>query len=199
MVTQVTLSNSNRPHNRDKEIRKVKITHALLGEHGAIRPLLDFIEQSASDATVEQIKLQVRLLQSTLVSHASIEDALLRPAIERYLPRPSAGSGEPLPSDHEIIRSGLDDVLACPDRECARTLLLATVAATRKHFQKEEKTVFGIAERELTEQEQERLGAEWATMRCVLLGETDGRHHLSTPPERGADQRTERLRCCLSQ
>jgi hemerythrin-like domain-containing protein len=43
------------------------------------------------------------------------------------------------------------------------------MATTRKHFEKEEKTIFVIAERELTQQEQERLGAEWAARRCGFL------------------------------
>jgi len=154
----------------------VKITHALLGEHGAIRPLLDFIEKTAPDATAEQIRLQVALLQSTLISHASIEDAVLRPAIEKHLPQSNHADGKRVPTDHEIIRSGLDEVLATADGEHARHLLLTTIAATRKHFEKEEKIIFAIAERELTEQEQKRLGAEWAARRCVLLGETGNRH-----------------------
>ena len=61
------------------------------------------------------------------------------------------------------------DVLTTADCKQARRLLLDTMATTRKHFEKEEKTIFVIAERELTQQEQERLGAEWAARRCGFL------------------------------
>ncbi len=75
-----------------------------------------------------------------------------------------------MPTDHEIIRTALNDVLATADGKQARRLLLDTIVTTRKHFEKEEKTIFVMAERELTEREQERLGAEWAARRGVFLG-----------------------------
>jgi hemerythrin-like domain-containing protein len=51
----------------------------------------------------------------------------------------------------------------------ARSLLLETIAFTRKHFRKEETVIFGIAERELSRNLQEQLGAEWATRRGVVI------------------------------
>jgi hemerythrin-like domain-containing protein len=151
----------------------MKITQALLGEHGAMYPLLDLIERSAPSATLDAIRVQAQFLQSTLVSHAAIEDTVMRPSIERHLPKPAVNpDGSIGLTDHEVIDAGLRAVLNAIDTEAARLLLLETVAKTRKHFEKEERLIFGIAERELTEEAQERLGAEWAAWRAVFLPQT---------------------------
>jgi hemerythrin-like domain-containing protein len=148
----------------------MRITQALLGEHGAMYPLLDFIEQTVPSATLDAIRVQAQFLRSTLVSHAAIEDTVLRPAIERHLPKPALNpDGSAGPTDHEVIEVGLRAVIEAPDTERARLLLLDTVAKTRKHFAKEEKLIFGIAERELSDEAQNRLGAEWAARRAVFV------------------------------
>lgn len=64
------------------------IIEALLGEHGAIYPLLERIEITAPSTDLSGLKIQASPLQSTLISHANLEDELLRPAILPYLPRP---------------------------------------------------------------------------------------------------------------
>jgi hemerythrin-like domain-containing protein len=148
----------------------MKITQVLLGEHGAMYPLLDLIERATPEASLEAVKLQAAFLQSTLISHAGIEDVLLRPAIQEHLPAPAPNpDGTPGPTDHEVIDAGLRAVLAANDAEGARALLLDTVAKTRKHFHKEEKLIFGIADRELSAEDQERLGAEWAARRNAFV------------------------------
>ncbi len=107
-------------------------------------------------------------MQATLISHADIEDALLRPDILKYLPHPApAADGGTAPTDHEIIGGVLAQVLAAVDAREARRWLLDTVARTRKHFLKEETTIFGIAGRELSPRRQDELGAEWARIRGV--------------------------------
>jgi hypothetical protein len=146
----------------------MKITHALLGEHGAIYPLLDLIGQAAPTAGLEEIRSHARALQAALVSHADIEDAVLRPAIQRYLPQPAPGAdGCCPPSDHQVIGIGLRRVIEASGAEQARRLLVETVDAARRHFTKEETVIFGIAERELSEELQQKLGARWAAMRKI--------------------------------
>jgi hypothetical protein len=114
---------------------------------------------AALSASLEEIGTHVLLLRSTLITHAGIEDAVLRPAIERHLPKPAG------PTDHQVIDAGFSSVLEAGNADDARQLLPAAIATTRKHFEKEEKIVFGTAERELPEEAQERLGAEWAARR----------------------------------
>lgn len=140
------------------------IIQGLLGEHGAMYPLLDMIESTAPSAGLEELKVRASCLRSTLTTHADLEDELLKPVILPYLPKTACG-----PTDHEVIDAGLAEVLIAADAEAARRALLDTVAHTRKHFHKEETIIFGIAERKLTEAHREELGAEWARRRGVSL------------------------------
>jgi len=83
----------------------MKITQALLGEHGAIYPLFDLIDKTTASAGLAEIKARASSLESALDSHAAIEDELLRPAIQAYLPAPPAApDGAAPPTDHEIIQ-----------------------------------------------------------------------------------------------
>jgi hemerythrin-like domain-containing protein len=148
----------------------MKIIHALLGEHGAMYPLLDLLEKQVSAAGLDIIKAQASLLESTLISHANIEDALLRPAIQEHLPPLARNADSTLaPTDHEVIGAGVRAVVAAQTVGDARRLLLDTLHKTRKHFAKEEQVIFRIADRELTEEVQNRLGAEWAARRTIGL------------------------------
>ncbi len=148
----------------------MRITEALLGEHGAMYPTLDLIEQTTRFAHLDELKTRVACLRSALSSHARIEDELLKPAIEVWLPPPAlTADGAAAPPDHEIIDSGLTKVLAATEVEDARESLLDTLATTRAHFLKEETIIFGIATRELSEELQERLGTEWARRRGITL------------------------------
>ena len=141
----------------------MRITQDLLGEHGAIYPLFDIIEETAAAAELAELKIRANSLQSAIGSHATIEDEVLRPAIQAYL---TAAAG---PTDHEVIDAGLSEVLASTTAEEARRALLETIALARRHFLKEETIIFGIAARELSCEAQEQLGAEWARRRGVIL------------------------------
>ncbi|MCZ2149853.1 MAG: hemerythrin domain-containing protein [Bryobacterales bacterium] len=148
----------------------MRITQALLGEHGAIYPLLELIERTAASSDLGELKIRAGCLQSALGSHANLEDELLVPAIRGFLPPPPvSGDGAPIPTDHEVIDSGLSRVLSSLQLEEARRSLLDTVAETRKHFLKEETIIFQLTERELSRELQEQLGAEWARRRGVRL------------------------------
>jgi hypothetical protein len=146
------------------------ITQALLGEHGAMYPLLAMIERSTPSAALVEIKNGAACLRSALMTHARLEEELLRPAILPFLPpAPTGPDGKPLPTDHEVIETGLEQVLACGELQPARQLMLDTLAKTRTHFHKEETVLFPIAERELTAETQRQLGVEWARRRGVSL------------------------------
>lgn len=149
----------------------MRITQALLGEHGAMYPLLDLIERSASTAGLAEIKAQARFLEATLISHADIEDELLRPLVLPYLPKPEPGpDGSIPPTDHQVIHAGLTSVADAADVEAARQRLKDTVAATRKHFRKEERIIFPIADSHLPAEQLRELGAQWAVLRRVSAG-----------------------------
>jgi len=148
----------------------MRITEALLGEHGAMNPLLDLIAQTTPGADLVELKTRALCLRSALSSHAKIEDELLRPAIQPWLP-PSApaADGTAALTDHEVIEAGLDRVLVSTGLEEARESLVETLTKTRAHFRKEETIIFRIAARQLAQEFQEQLGAEWARRRGITL------------------------------
>jgi hemerythrin-like domain-containing protein len=138
-------------------------------------PLIDLLEATADSATLDEIKTKVACLRSMLVTHAGIEDAILRPAIQAYLaPPPPPVNGEPAPTDHQAIDLGLEQVLAAHQAAEARRLLRDTLEHTRRHFAKEEHTIFDLAERRLSPALQEELGARWAALRGVFLHARSG-------------------------
>lgn len=142
------------------------IIEALLGEHGALYPLLDRIEALAQHADLPELKVHAGLLESTLISHADLEDSLLKPEIQQYL------SSTPGPTAHEEIRAGLKGVGAAVCADDARRCLLETLAQTRRHFRNEESTAFAFARRKLSFVKQEQLAAEWARIRGVTIDQT---------------------------
>jgi len=144
--------------------KAMTIIDALLGEHGALNPLFDRIEALAQNAELPELKLHANLLESTLISHADLEDALLRPELRHSLPLTSG------PTDHEQIRAGLERVAAAVDEGEARRYLFETLAKTRRHFRKEESIIFAIARCELRPDRQEELAAEWAQLRGLFIG-----------------------------
>lgn len=146
------------------------LIHVLLGEHGAMYPLLERIEQTAPRADLQVLKTQASLLESVLISHANLEDSLLRPVLQQYFPQaePAADGTIPL-TDHEVIGAGLAQVMDSMDERAARHWLLDTVAKTRKHFLKEETIIFAVARRELSPEGQSKLAVEWARRRGVSV------------------------------
>ncbi len=148
----------------------MRVTDGLKGEHGAMYPLLAFIREKAEQASIGEVRLLASCLESVLISHADIEDAILRPPIEEHLPVPEPNpDGSPGPTDHQVIRRLLTGALEAPGVELARSYLLRTVADTYRHFEKEETRIFAIAERELSEAAQRGLGMEWASRRGVRV------------------------------
>ncbi len=141
------------------------ITQVLRGEHGAIKPLLDFIEGRLEGATAAELAIQAEMLSATLLTHASIEDQLLRPEIVDNLPAPDPGGDTR--TDHEVIADLLVEVSETPERMARRRLLRDAVAATRKHLRKEEAQIFPLSERVLSLDKQQALGSAWACRRNV--------------------------------
>lgn len=148
----------------------MKLTDALRGEHGAMYPLLAFIQERVQRSTIEEINAMAGCLGSVLISHADLEDAILRPPIEEHLPVPPPNpDGTPGPTDHQVIRGLLAGVMAATEVSEARRLLQETIADTYKHFEKEETKIFAIAEREIPLEGQAELGVRWAARRGVRL------------------------------
>ncbi len=151
----------------------MKITDALLGEHGILYAQFDYLEEMLrSSPTLEQVHSAAAVLASVMKPHADLEEELLfAPALER-MGHPHAAL-DVMREEHEevkehIVAAGNATRVGVATEELLRALDLA-----RYHFLKEEQVTFPLAEQLLGAGELERLGDEWAARRAVVLASAD--------------------------
>lgn len=146
----------------------MKLTDALIGEHGAFRALLDGIEKMASHAgEVAQIESAMAIFSTEVTQHAKLEEDLLFTALEPHL-----GSNDLLAkmlSEHQEIRSGLESIEDARDLDQAIEAVQHTLDTARRHFENEEKILYAIANKVLDEETLTRLGKEWAIARSITI------------------------------
>jgi hemerythrin-like domain-containing protein len=147
----------------------VKLTDALLGEHGAIYALFDHVEEIASTASsVGQIHGAMTALEAMVLSHATLEEELLFSALEPQMGRIS-GPLAVMHSEHEEMQALLERIEEAEDVGDAVQWISRTLNSARNHFKKEEQVLFPMAEDVLGDETLYRLGAEWAKARKVTL------------------------------
>jgi hemerythrin-like domain-containing protein len=146
----------------------VKITDALLGEHGALYAQFDRLEEELPHTTsAAEVREQAALLGAALVSHAKLEDELV---FSRMLAAGGdAGLLSAMGEEHEQIADRLGRAQGTNDVELARTELLEAVSMARDHFAKEERLAFPLAESLLGDEALTALGASWAAHRAVFV------------------------------
>jgi len=146
----------------------MKITDALLGEHGAFYAQFDRLdEQLPVCRDVAEVREQAALLAAALVSHARIEDELLFAAMTRAEADP--GLLEALESEHSAIADRLSRAQGTADLTLARNELLEAVSMARDHFAKEERLAFPLADELLGTPALQELGVSWAGRRDVFV------------------------------
>jgi len=148
----------------------VRITDALLGEHGAFYAQFDRLEETLPHTTsAAEVREQAALLAAALVTHAKLEDTLLFDRMR------AAGADEGLlstmESEHAEIAGLLTRAQGSQDASVAREDLLEAVALAREHFAKEERLAFPLADSALGPVVLAELGARWSERRDVFLGE----------------------------
>jgi hypothetical protein len=147
----------------------MKITDALLGEHGAFYAQFDRLEETLPHTTsAAEVREQAALLAAALITHAKLEDALL------FVRMRSAGADEGLlatmEEEHTEIAAGLTRAQGTQDAALARTELLEAVSLAREHFAREERFAFPLAESVLGAAALSELGVTWSERRDVFLG-----------------------------
>jgi hemerythrin-like domain-containing protein len=146
----------------------VKITDALLGEHGAFYAQFDRLEEQLPGCRdVAEVREQAALLASALVSHARMEDELLFAAMARALADP--GLLDAMETEHGDIADRLSRAQGTADLTLARNELLEAVSMSRDHFAKEERLAFPLADELLGAAVLQDLGAAWAVRRDVFV------------------------------
>lgn len=138
----------------------MKITDALLAEHVVFHGLFDHIEQSADRLkTLGEVRTLADLLEAMLVQHSKAEDELLMKYLDDSIEQ--MGHHETFHEEHEKIEEHLGAVRSAKALETARELLVAAVVGARKHFDKEERLVFPLAEKVISYHNIMKLGQQW--------------------------------------
>ncbi len=146
----------------------VKLTDALLGEHGVIYTLFDQIEAVTATATsVVHIQEATVVLSAVVLSHANLEEELLFPALETHV-----GTTGPLAvmrTEHDEIEHALRRIEEAQNLDDGADCVARALSIVRNHFQKEEEVLFSMARQTLDEETQIQLGKAWAEARRVSI------------------------------
>lgn len=151
----------------------MKLTDALLGEHGAFYAQFDRLEEMVPHAgTAGEVREQAALLASALVTHAKLEDELLFARMRSA--GADAGLLDAMEEEHTEIAGGLVRAQGTQEVALARRELLDAVALAREHFAREERLAFPLAETALGAAILTALGAAWSERRDVFLEPSPG-------------------------
>ena len=142
----------------------MKITEALFAEHQVFHNLFDHLENAVPQLkSLAEIKALAALLEAMLSAHSLTEDELFIGPLEHCLEQ--IGQSETFHQEHQEIDGHLRLAQAGTRPVQARQLLLAAVLSSRKHFDKEERIVFPLAERVLKSKTLTGLGESWRQQR----------------------------------
>lgn len=144
----------------------MKITDVLRAEHAVFHNLFDHIETTVPRLkTLAEIKALAAVVQKVHEPHSKTEDDLFMDPLEPYFDQ--MGQQKTFHDEHEHIEAVLDAVQKARTVKNAKKILLNAIAASRKHFDKEERIVFPMAERILKAKTLSELGTQWLNRRDV--------------------------------
>jgi hemerythrin-like domain-containing protein len=147
----------------------MKITEILMAEHAVFHNLFDHIEAVAPMArTLAEVKSLAVTMEKLMAPHSKTEDELFIEPLEHCFDQ--LGHKETFHHEHELIEAALARLEKMRDVKAAKKLLLGAVAASRKHFDKEERIVFPLAERVLKAKTLSDLGRQWLLRRHTKQG-----------------------------
>jgi len=151
-------------------VRCMKITEALLAEHVVFHNVFDYVERVVPKMkTLAEIRAVSCLLESMLKKHSHVEDHLLIDPLEAAFSQ--MGQAENFHDEHHEIEDDLDLITSERRLSLAKKRLLKAVLASRRHFDKEERIVFPLAEKQLSARSLLVLGRRWEEQRTVPVGD----------------------------
>jgi hemerythrin-like domain-containing protein len=144
----------------------MKITDVLRAEHAVFHNLFDHIEAVLPRTkSLAEVKGLATIMEKLTGPHSRTEDELFIDPLEHCFDQ--IGQKETFHHEHEMIEDMVAKVHKARDVKSARKLLMSTVVASRKHFDKEERIVFPMAERILSAKTLSELGETWLRRRDV--------------------------------
>ena len=142
----------------------MKITDILRAEHSVFHNLFDHIEATVPMLkSLADVKAVAVLIDKVMAPHSHTEDELFIDPLEHCFDQ--IGQKETFHYEHEQIEETLVKVGRARTLKDAKKLLLAVIAASRKHFEKEERIVFPMAENILKSKTLTDLGDKWMKRR----------------------------------
>ena len=142
----------------------MKITEILMAEHAVFHNLFDHIEAVAPRLrTLAEVKALAAVVEKVHAPHSQTEDDLFIEPLEHCFDQ--LGQKETFHYEHEQIEATLAKVHKAKTVKAAKKILLGAMAACRKHFDKEERIVFPMAERILKTKTLVELGRQWLQRR----------------------------------
>ncbi len=151
----------------------MKITEALLAEHLVFHNMFDHIEATVPKLkTLAEVKSLAGLMESLLKAHSDTEDELFIGPLEHCFEQ--IGQRDAFLEEHQEIDDSLRTLRQIKQLKKARLLLLAAVAYSRRHFDKEERIVFPMAERVLKMKTLTALGQTWMEQRHNVAPASSG-------------------------
>jgi hemerythrin-like domain-containing protein len=144
----------------------MKITDVLRAQHAVFHNLFDHIEAALPRTrSLAEVKAMATIMEKLTGPHSRTEDELFIDPLEHCFDQ--IGQKETFHQEHEMIEATLAKAHKARDIKSARQLLLGAVMASRKHFDKEERIVFPMAERILSAKTLSELGETWLQRREV--------------------------------
>ena len=139
-----------------------------MSEHAVFHNLFDHIEAAVPRlGTLGEVKLLATLVDKVTAPHSKTEDDLFIEPLEHCFDQ--IGQNETFHAEHRQIEEMLAGVLKARTLKEAKKILLKAIAASRKHFDKEERIVFPMAERVLKTKTLSDLGTEWLRKRAAAV------------------------------
>jgi hypothetical protein len=136
------------------------IISALVSEHRKFRAEFTRLERALPQArSLGQIKLMARLVEAMLLEHAAGEEDLVLLALD-HVPQHKQQSNR-FHQEHQEIDVRLTQVQLARTIEEASLLLRSALGASRRHFKREEETVFPLIERLMGADRLMKLGRIW--------------------------------------
>jgi hemerythrin-like domain-containing protein len=146
----------------------MKITEILMAEHAVFHNLFDHIEATVPKTrTLAEVKSLAVTMEKLMGPHSKTEDELFIEPLEHCFDQ--MGHKDTFHHEHDLIEKMLERLEKTRDLKAAKKLLLGALTASRKHFDKEERIVFPLAERVLKARTLTELGRQWLMKRHSMM------------------------------
>jgi hemerythrin-like domain-containing protein len=136
------------------------IIEALAQEHRALCDLFDHIDKTLSMMPLPELKVLARQMEDLLLRHSAAEDDLVLLAL--YQAPEHRRRYTLFHKEHLEIDSRLTQIHTEKRVEFARNFMRRVMAYSRRHFQREEQTVFPLIKEVMGEDMLCKLGKVWA-------------------------------------